>query len=132
MQCAAVQNRGTTSMQRSRGQERFVHKVCCPMHPSRRNDHRSHLTFLSADEADRPPRALFAPRTESSTSCGRVGGRTWRSRLSRMVQQAYVHDRSPYRGVLSLSTSRPLRYFLKGSGYPTPATPMSVPSGSVK
>ena len=39
----------------------LVHQVCCPMRPSLRNNHRSHLTFLSTGEADRPPRALFVP-----------------------------------------------------------------------
>jgi SAM-dependent methyltransferase len=40
------------------------------MHPSRRNDHCSHLTLLSTDEAGRPPHALYAPKPSQALRDG--------------------------------------------------------------
>ena len=53
----------------------LVHQVCCRMRPSRRNDHGSHLTLPSADEADCPPRALLGLKPSQALSCAetRVG-----------------------------------------------------------
>src|SRR5665213_1801981 len=58
---SAAFNLGASQIVRASPPRHLVHKVCCPMTPSRTIDQPSHLTFLSTDEADHPPRALFAP-----------------------------------------------------------------------